>query len=209
MISKAQTEFKKWLISFFLLMTAILVSISCVRQKSNSLEKSFIQPPASAQMRVFWWWLESNISKEGITRDLEEMKKKGIGGALLYDGGSSSYSVAKRTPAGPPYLGAKWRELFKFALKEANRLDIEITLNAGGSGWNVGGPWVTPEFAAQKIVFSDTEISGPISYSNSLPLPTGVLKDSLGNIIYYRDVAVLAYHANKNTSFPHKPIKNW
>ncbi|NIA28823.1 MAG: glycoside hydrolase family 2 [Actinobacteria bacterium] len=158
---------------------------------------------------MFWLWLESNISKEGITHDLEEMKKKGIGGALLYDGGSSSYSVAKRTPAGPPYLGAKWRELFKFALKEAKRLDIEITLNAGGSGWNVGGPWVTPEFAAQKIVFSDTEISGPRAYSNILPLPSGVLKDSLGNIIYYRDVAVLAYRVNKNISFPHKPIRNW
>ena len=150
---------ERWIVSLLVIIT-IIVYVLCVGEsKSDFLTRGFVQPPGSAQMRVFWWWLESNISKAGITRDLEEMKDKGIGGALLYDGGSSSYQIAQRTPAGPPYFGPEWRELYKYALKEADRLGLEITLNAGGSGWNIGGPWVSPEFAAQKIVFSETNIT--------------------------------------------------
>ena len=52
------------------------------------LECGFADPPHEARPWVFWWWLESNVSKAGITRDLEEMKSKGIAGALLFDAGS-------------------------------------------------------------------------------------------------------------------------
>jgi len=43
---------------------------------------------------AYWWWLNSMATKESITRDLEQMKAKGYGGASIVDGGSSNYSVA-------------------------------------------------------------------------------------------------------------------
>jgi hypothetical protein len=51
----------------------------------RDLERNFSNPPASAQTWVNWFWLDGNISKEGITADLEAMQRVGIGGAMLMD----------------------------------------------------------------------------------------------------------------------------
>lgn len=63
---------------------------------NNNLAQNFKNPPQSAWPWVYWWWLEGNVTREGITRDLEEMRDKGIGGALIFDAGSSNYRVATR-----------------------------------------------------------------------------------------------------------------
>ena len=66
----------------------------------SQLKEGFENPPAEAKMRCYWWWLNSMATTESITRDLEEMKAKGFGGALLIDAGSSNYQIAKKTAAG-------------------------------------------------------------------------------------------------------------
>ncbi len=157
------------------------------------LERGLVEPPASAQPRVYWWWLESYLDGAGITRDLEEMKRKGIGGALVFDAGSGArYShTVEQTPCGPPFMSPAWRALFKHALVEADRLGLEISLNMG-SGWDCGGPWVTPEYAAQRLVWSETVVSGPAKLSTTLPMPAGVCTELPGFAPYYRDIAVVA-----------------
>ena len=92
---------------------------------TSNLVEGFINPPSEAKPRVFWWWLNSMATKESITRDLEELKDKGFGGAIIYDGGSSNYEIAKKTKAGPVFGSPEWIELFVFALKEADRLGLE------------------------------------------------------------------------------------
>ena len=136
-------------------------------------------------------------TKESITRDLEELKDKGFGGALLFDAGSSSYKIAHKTPAGPVFGSKKWKDLFIHALKEAHRLRLDISLNIQ-SGWNPGGPSVTPKDAMKKIVWSEKTINGPITFADTLP-------QSPGN--YYHDIVVQAYKKKKNVTFP--SIKNW
>ena len=89
---------------------------------ASPLEQSFNNPPASAQAWCYWWWLNGLASKEGITRDFEEMKKQGISGALLFDAETGGPGV----PQGPVFMGPEWRELFKFAVSKADRL-----INAG------------------------------------------------------------------------------
>ena len=157
------------------------------------LERGFFKPPSSAQPRVYWWWLESYLDRAGITRDLEAMKRKGIGGALVFDAGSGAgYShTVEQTPNGPPFMSPAWRALFRHALAEADRLGLEISLNMG-SGWDCGGPWVTPEHAAQRLVWSETIVNGPAKLSTTLPVPPGVRADLPGLPPYYRDVAVVA-----------------
>jgi hypothetical protein len=103
------------------------------------LEKDFANPPASARPWVYWWRLMPNVSKEGITKDLEEMAAKGIGGVLLFDASGSPGTM----PHGPAFLSPGWREYFKHALREANRLGLEVSVNVC-SGWDAGGPWITP-----------------------------------------------------------------
>ena len=130
--------------SAFLLGLALLTgarTISAAEQPDTSadrLAKEFANPPPEARPWVYWWWLNGAASKEGITRDFEEMRKQGIGGALLFDAGEAGPDA----PRGPKFMSDEWRELFKHALREADRCGVVLTANLC-SGWNAGGPWVT------------------------------------------------------------------
>ncbi len=145
-----------------------------------NLERDFREPPTSAQPWAYWWWLDGAASKEGITADLEAMRQQGISGVLLFDAGVGGPSA----PKGQVFMSDGWRELFRHALREADRLKIEMGVNLC-SGWNAGGTWVTPERAAKKLVWSRATVEGPGEHALNLPPPA----DSTN---YYRDIAVLA-----------------
>ena len=76
--------------------------------ESNDLEAGFVNPPRSAGVNCFWWWLNSNVTKEAITRDLEEMKNKGFIGALIFDADGSNHQGNNRVPAGPLFASPEW-----------------------------------------------------------------------------------------------------
>ena len=106
------------------------------------------------------------MDKAAITKDLEWMEKIGMGGGLIFDAGGA----AGATPTGPVFNSPLWRELFKHAVQEADRLGLELTLSPQ-SGWNLGGPPVKPEQAAKHITWSELRIAGPVKYAQKLPLP--------------------------------------
>ena len=147
---------------------------------NDKLEKAFMTPPKEAQAWCYWWWLNGAASKEGITRDFEEMRKQGINGALLFDAGEAGKDVIR----GPAFMSPEWRELYKHAVREADRCGIVLTVNLC-SGWNAGGPWITPEHAAKKLVCSQTIVKGPENISVTLSKPQAVQG-------FYHDLAVLA-----------------
>ncbi len=165
------------------------------------LKKGFKDPPQSAGVRCFWWWLNSNVTKEAITRDLEQMKAKGFSGALIFDAGGAEQRGNRQVPAGPTFAGPEWRALFVHAVKEANRLGLELSLNIL-SGWNLGGPMVTPDMASKTLTWSEIQIEGPNSAPVQLPIP----KHRSG---YYCDIAVLAYPIrDKSLNRTRKPIRD-
>jgi hypothetical protein len=147
---------------------------------ADDLAKSFVKPPESARPWVYWFWLNSNITREGITADLEAMKRAGIGGVLIME-------VDQGAPVGPAaFMGARWRELFKHAVAEAERLGLEVNMN-DDAGWNgSGGPWIKPEQSMQKVVWTETSLSGPRRFDGSLQRPEA-------DHAFYRDIAVLAF----------------
>lgn len=95
----------------------------------SSVREGFTNPPPESRLRCYWWWLNSMGTRESITRDLEEMKAKGYGGASIVDAGSSSYNVASKTAAGPVFMSPAWMDLFRHAVSEADRLGIELSIN--------------------------------------------------------------------------------
>jgi hypothetical protein len=116
------------------------------------------------------------------------------------DAGSSSYNVAAKTPAGPLFMSPAWMELYKHAVKEAERLGIELSVNTQ-SGWNPGGPTITPELAQKKIVFSETKVQGGKKIVISLPQPASKL--------IYRDIIVQAFPEPADAPVKDDAIKNW
>jgi hypothetical protein len=173
---------------------------------STNLEADFKSPPDYAKPRAYWWWLESNISKKGILSDLTEMKKAGIKGAIVFDAGSSSYNSVIRTEPGPVFMSEEWREMFTYACLVADSLDLEISLNIG-SGWNDGGPWVTPDETSQKMVWSELSVQGPKLLSELLPMPDKLLKDPRDGSFYYKPIAVLAVKTTPNSESV-EPLEN-
>jgi hypothetical protein len=150
-----------------------------------ALRKGFLEPPRHAGVRCWWWWLNSNVTKEAITRDLEEMKAKGFSGAMIFDAGGANQRGNAQVPDGPTFASPEWRQLYKHALNEGKRLGLELGLSIQ-SGWNLGGPNVTLDFAAKQLTWSEIRIEGPAQYEQKLPLP----KNRSG---YYKDICVLAY----------------
>ncbi|MBN2295671.1 MAG: discoidin domain-containing protein [Pirellulales bacterium] len=175
-----------------ILMAAVLTCCSYATtaesaSRPNNLEIGFHNPPHSAGIRAFWWWLNGNVTKEAITRDLEEMKEKGYNGALIFDADGSDQRGNRPTPAGPLFGSPQWMELFVHACREAKRLGLELSLNIQ-SGWNLGGPKVTPEEATQTLVWSKTEVKGPAKIKKMLKKP----RIPERNEGFYRDIAVIA-----------------
>ncbi len=165
----------------------------------EQLKKEFQNPPNNAKIRAYWWWLNSNVTKECITKDLEAMKANGYGGAIIFDAGSSNYRVAKKTEAGPAFLSEEWLDLFAHAVSEADRLGLELSINVQ-SGWNPGGPSVTPEDAMKKMTWSDTTVTGPGKFESELPVP------AFQNM--FKDVKVLAVRNLSDTASQATQIKD-
>jgi hypothetical protein len=200
--------FKTFLFSFSIFISALLSAQNPGYNLSTStavgydqLKKEFASPPPESRLRCYWWWLNSMATKQSITRDLEEMKAKGYGGASIVDAGSSSYDVAKKTVAGPVFMSDGWMDLYKHAIKEAQRLGIELSVNIQ-SGWNPGGPTITPELALKKIVYSDTMIEGGKQINMMLRQPASKL--------IYKDIIIQAFKESPGAQLTKDSvIKNW
>ncbi|MDR1981062.1 MAG: hypothetical protein LBQ39_05495 [Tannerellaceae bacterium] len=162
----------------------IPVCLACLAMtlhaSADDLQSGFTTPPASAKARTWWHWLNGHVSKEGITADLEAMKRVGIHEAQIFnvDMGYPEGSAA--------FLSREWLELFHFAASEAKRLGLEIGFH-NGAGWSSsGGPWVMPEYAMQTVVYSEFPCTGGKRHTLQLPHPPTRLD-------HYRDIAVWAF----------------
>ena len=160
----------------------------------DSLKQQFANPPETAKLRCYWWWLNGNTTEETITRDLTEMSRKGFGGVLLVDANGSSQNGNDNVPAGPRFGSPAWTKLYVHALKTASELHLEVNLNIV-SGWNLGGPDVTPADASKLLTWSRTIVGHSKSFDGALAMP--LVKNG-----FYRQIAVLAYPLRHGAALP-------
>jgi hypothetical protein len=188
-----------------LIAAAIIVGLSVVsglalaQSTSDALEQGFLNPPDSAKPRTWWHWTGGNITKEGITKDLEWMKRVGIAGVQLADVSFGwGQTVEKKIEFGSP----EWLDAVRHAASESQRLGLEMAIFSS-PGWSLtGGPWVKPEQAMKKLVWSETIVEGPQKFNGKLPQPpsnNGPIRNMGGggrrqsDSTYYKDSAVIAY----------------
>lgn len=146
----------------------------------QSMLTGFQSPPDSIQTSVYWYWISGNISREGVVKDLEAMKRAGINRAFIGNVGIGG------TPDGKVRLfSPEWWDILHAALQTATRLHIDIGM-FNSPGWSgAGGPWVRPDQAMRYLVSSETVAHGPGVFHAVLPEPA----DS------FQDVRVIAYPA--------------
>jgi len=146
-------------------------------------QEEFRNPPLRARPSCLWSWLNGHVDHKQITRELEQMKAKGMRGAIIWDVGSIA-DPDRVIPAGPPFLGPESVRSIHHAMDEAERLGLELGLFASSS-WNAGGTWITPRDGSKALRWSEITVRGPAEFSDALPLPDKVSKP-------YQEIAVLA-----------------
>ncbi|RYX82941.1 hypothetical protein EON83_16960 [bacterium] len=147
---------------------------------ADALTKGFLTPPDSAKPHTWWHWMNGNITREGITADLEAMKSAGVGGAQIFN-------LAEGIPEGQvKFMSPQWLSMVKWAATEADRLGIELCMH-NCAGWSSsGGPWNPPANAMQIVTTSETTVTGPTRFDAALKQPQS-------NLGYYDDISVLAF----------------
>ena len=191
-------------LSRLLVVVTVIVShvLGATAQMSaaSKLEDSFATPPQSAKTFLWWHWMNGNVSREGITRDLEAMKQIGVGGVTLFE-------ESDRIPAGPvKYASDEHLALIRFAAEECDRLGLDFAFH-NGPGWSSsGGPWITPEHAMKAISWSELQAVGGKGVQRlALPAPPTKVEAyrSPGHTYedhdFYRDVAVVAFPTPKQS----------
>ena len=162
--------------------TFLMLASAASAGAADALRAGFASPPDSAKPQTWWHWMNGNVTKAGITDDLQAMRDIGLGGATIVN-------VDCGIPHGAvDFMGPQWRDDFKFAVAEADRLGLKLTVE-NCAGWSSsGGPWNTPANGMQRLTSSETRAQGPTPFDAVLPQPPTTLK-------FYRDVAVLAFRA--------------
>lgn len=147
----------------------------------DTLADGFAHPPGQTKPWCYWYWISDNISKEGITKDLEAMANVGIGEALIgniYDPGDAAVGNSK-------VLTPEWWDVVGHAIREGGRTGVNIGM-FNCPGWSQsGGPWIRPEQAMRYVASSETRVTGPKKFAEKLPAPNA----------QFQDIAVLAFPA--------------
>ncbi|MBI5833010.1 MAG: hypothetical protein HZB16_12000 [Armatimonadetes bacterium] len=161
-----------------LLTAALLLALAPLA--AQDLTAGFADPPRAAKPQTWWHWMNGNITAAGLTKDIEEMRKVGLGGAQIFN-------VDDGIPAGRVnYLSPEWIKLFRHAISEADRNGLEMCFH-NCAGWSSsGGPWVTPAEGMQKLVWTEAHLVGPGRPKAPLAQPQKVQN-------HYVPIAVLAF----------------
>jgi hypothetical protein len=169
-----------------ILVFCILSLASACQQKQQPDQNVIASAEEDAKPWVFWYWMHGAVTKEAITADLEAMDEAGLGGAYIFSIREVTdpplYEPSVRT------MSPEWWKMVKHAMREAYRLGLKLGMNSCDGFTTAGGPWITPEMSMQKMVWSDTVVSGEQTFNAKLPQP-----EKLEN--YYSDIAVFAYPA--------------
>jgi alpha-L-rhamnosidase len=174
------------------------------QESGDPLKSGFEHPPASARPRVWWHWMNGNITEEGIKLDLEWMHRVGIAGFQNFDAALQTPQVVEHRLA---YMTPEWKDAFRYATTLADQLGMEEAI-AGSPGWSEsGGPWVPGSEGMKKYVWSQTLVEGGRPFTGRLPQPpsnTGAFQnEGIHDQLpppgtrpipqYYADAAVVAY----------------
>lgn len=201
-------------IHYILLPLACLLT-ACMPEKQKAIDTSeplrtlaaqFKQPADCYKPYVWWHWMGSNFSKEGITKDLEAMKEAGIGGATIFNLASAVQETHAPTGNNPwpeqTFRSEAYWEALRHAASEAKRLGLKLGLQSTPGYSTSGGPWITEERGMQKIVSSQTNIEGGRLVETALKKPDLPVYKGWGSThqqaTYYRDVAVMAVPDRKD-----------
>lgn len=153
---------------------AVMATLMCVtmmgQENKDALKQGFEAPPSEVRPQIWWHWMNGNITKDGIRKDIEWFKRIGLGGFHVFDASFSTPQVVEERFV---YMTEPWQEAFKYAVDLADSLGLEVTIPSSPGFSSTGGPWVKPEEAMKKVVWREMTVEGGSRIKSALPEPYG------------------------------------
>lgn len=192
---------------FFIFFFSVSIGIS-----QDTLLQEFQNPPHDAKPQVWYRWLNGNVSKDGIKKDLDWLQSIGIGGIQHFD---ADIHIPTLVPEAVTYMSPEWKDAFRFTTEYAKEKVMDVSI-ASSPGWSLtGGPWVAPENSMKKYTWTETRIKGGSTFKGKLKKPSdnaGEIQNIIvkeGGVMpgygfigerpnFYKDVAVLAFKLTEN-----------
>ncbi|MCG8307572.1 MAG: glycoside hydrolase [Cytophagales bacterium] len=173
----------------------LLVALSC--DPKPALTPATVWPEITKEHKPWtrWWWMGSAVSKKGIEDELNAFANAGFGGVEI----TPIYGVKGYESHYIDFLSDEWMEMLRFTMEKAEELDLGVDMNLG-TGWPFGGPRITPEFAASRLL---TE-SYDLNKGEKLRMPIES-KDPRQNPKHVKLLALMAYFED-GTALDVKPF---
>lgn len=149
---------------------------------ASDLARVFADPPPRARPGCYWYWMGGAVTDAGITRDLEEMERAGIGAAMLFSIGGGGAHPLVDPPADA--LTPTWWARVRHAAAEAERVGVELAFNACDGWATAAGPWITPDLSMHQLVWTEQFVDGG-ALDMTVEQPAATQR-------FYRDIALLA-----------------
>src|ERR1700743_3706626 len=160
---------------YTIIFLGVSVSAWCQSHSSpefTAIQNTFTNIPDSIQTSIYWYWINGNISKEGVVKDLEAMKKVGINRAFI-----GNIGLDNVPNGGVKMFSDEWWDILHTTLKTATCLNIQIGI-FNGPGWSQsGGPWVKPGQSMRYLTSSEVMVKGPLAFHKKLDQPQKEFQD--------------------------------
>ena len=134
-----------------ILFAALCLGASHLAAQSTTWPISKVETKPAAR----WWWMGSAVDKGNLTYNLESYANAGIGMLEI----TPIYGVKDNEANEIPFLSEQWMSMLQHTQDEAKRLGMLIDMNTG-TGWPFGGPEVTIDDAASRLLIREYHLKG-------------------------------------------------
>jgi hypothetical protein len=187
--------------AFYFPFVLLIIAAVCLGDDHSAatsrLLAGFRNPPKEARPSTYWLWLNGYVDRDHAAKELKAFHAAGIRGVCIFDMGARGAREAS-PPAGPPFLSKTSVAEIAHAVRIAQQLDMDVQLSVASS-WDMGGTWVPPRHASMGLFTSEISVVGPADFHRILPLPpvpTKAPRRPDGQLVYQKDIAVLAFPDN-------------
>ena len=171
-----------------LIFITILATLIVGGKAQTSLSYGFDHPQDSSRTKLWWFFGETETTREGITADLEAFRSAGVGGVVYYD------QVHGKGEGSDLVFDQHWWQSLIFASQEAKRLGLSFEANIG-NGYVAGGKWITPDRSMQRLAMSEQVAVSPGPSKGGVKVRLGLPRCPHN---WHHDVAVLAVPYKKD-----------
>ncbi|MEG1589516.1 glycosyl hydrolase [Chryseobacterium sp.] len=145
----------------------IKLSVICFVFGNLSAQNPWPTVTETAKPWTRWWWMGSAIDEKGLDKQLTTLSKSGFGGVEIVP----IYGAKGFENKYINYLSPEWMKMLQFTTNKAKSLQMGVDMSVG-TGWPIGGPQVSENDAATKMIVQTYEIQLNEKFSEKI-----VLKD--------------------------------